>query len=177
MEKLKSISAILQIEVREDKKRTTLKLSDEDTSQSFRKSIMNEINLSKEAGEKSHTHTQTKDRATESAFHQELFIKTTWVNNPLLSPQTRHISAALSVGKVIWKKTERERVSATEQQREKRMKKRVCCRTPKIPDTHRILCSSSEKSFPGRAAATLGLITHALFRLQTPSSDEKYVSC
>ncbi len=97
MEKLKSISAILQIEEREDKKRTTLKLSDEDTSQSFRKSIMNEINLGKEAGEKSHTHTQTKDRATESAFHQELFIKTTWVNNPLLSPQTRHISAALSV--------------------------------------------------------------------------------
>lgn len=49
--------------------------------------------------------------------------------------------------------------------------------TPKIPDTHRILCSSSEKSFPGWAAATLGLITRALFRLQTPSSDEKYVSC
>lgn len=99
MEKLKSISTILQIEEREDKKRKTLKLSDEDTSQSFRKSIMNEINLGKEAREKSHTH--TKDRATESAFHEELFIKTTWVNNPLLSPQTHHISTALSVGKEI----------------------------------------------------------------------------
>lgn len=141
--------------------------------------IYYEWNKSWQRGKKEIAHTHTKDRATESAFHEELFIKTTWVNNPLLSPQTRHISTALSVGKEIWKKTERMSEYVQPNNRGNSAWKREFVAEWNSQNSWHTQNSLFQlrKSFPGRAAATLGLITRALFRLQTPSSDEKYVSC